>query len=303
MDGIPFRKLANLYGISQGKAFSQIEAEMDQLPENTYLSATYCNRWSGILNVDGKYIKIKGYPKKIPFVYCLDFLTHDLPVGVLAPSESYQIFLRLFRLLKTINYPLRVVICDDSSALKLALTRVYPKARAQLCHNHYFENLRQYLSIRTDEHFHPFFYELKEAFRTKHHPNKREALLSHITYKYGRKDETLLGIMADIENRKDELFAYKDFKNCPSTNNIIESYNSHLQGRLKTIKGFQGFHSAERWLNAWMIRRRTKAFTDCDKPFKHLNGKCSLEKTLKKDQKWPFILGIKSSKNALDSER
>jgi len=303
MDGVPFRKLANLYGISQGKAFGQVESEMDQLPENTYLSATYCNRWSGILNVDGKYVKIKGYPKKIPFVYCLDFLTHDLPVGVLAPSESYQIFLKLFRLLKTLNYPLRVVICDDSSALKLALNRIYPKARVQLCHNHYFENLRQYLSIRTEEKYRLFFNELKIAFGTKYHPLKREAILSAINYRYGRKDETILGIMADIIKRNGELFAYKDFKDCPSTNNIIESYNSHLQGRLKTIKGFQSFHSAERWLNAWMIRRRTKAFTDCDKPFKHLNGKCSLEKTLKKDQKWPSILGIKSSKNALDSER
>jgi hypothetical protein len=52
-----------------------------------------------------------------------------------------------------------------------------------------------------------------------------------------------------------------------------------------------------------MIRRRTKNFTDCDKPFKHLNGKCSLEKTLKKDQKWPSILGIKFAKNAPIPER
>jgi len=206
-------------------------------------------------------------------------------------------------LLKAINYPLRIVVCDDSSALKLALNRVYPKARVQLCYNHYFENLRQYLSIRTDDHFRPFFYKLKEAFSTKHHPLKREAKLSAINYKYGRKDETLLKVMADIERRKDELFAYKEFNSCPSTNNIIESYNSHLNGRLKTIKGFQSYHSAERWLNAWLIRRRTKVFTDCDTPFKHLNGQCSLSQTLKKDQPWPLILGIKSPKNAPISER
>ena len=303
MDGVPFRKLADLYGISQGKAFSQVESEMDQLAENTYLSKTLCSHWSGILNLDGKYVKVKGFSKKIPFVYGLDFLTHDLPVGLLAPSENSQIFLKLFRLLKAISYPLKVVICDDSSALRLALKRVYPEAKIQLCHNHYFENLRGYLSIRTSDHFRPFFNELKAAFSTKHHPKKREAALAHITYKYARVDETILGIMADIQLRENELFAYKLIKNCPSTNNIIESYNSHLNGRLKTIKGFQSFHSAERWLNAWLIRRRTKNFTDCDNPFKHLNGKCSLEKTLKKDQKWPSILGVKTRKNALDSER
>lgn len=209
----------------------------------------------------------------------------------------------MFRLLKTINYPLQIVVCDDSSALKLALKRVYPKAKAQLCHTHYFENLRQYLSIRTSDIYQPFFNELHAAFRTKHHPEKRLALLARINYKYARNDETILGIMADIEKRKDELFAYKSVKNCPATNNIIESYNSHLQGRLKTIKGFQSFCSAERWLNAWLIRRRVKNFTDCDAPFKHLNGKCSLSQTLKKDQKWPAILGIKTPKNAPNSER
>jgi len=116
------------------------------------------------------------------------------------------------------------------------LVRVYPEAKIQLCHNHYFENLRQYLSIRTEEKFQPFFYELKEAFKTKHHPKKRQALLAHITYKF-RNNQTILGIMVDIEKRSDELFAYKQIKGCPSTNNIIESYNSHLNGRLKTIKG------------------------------------------------------------------
>jgi ribosomal protein L37AE/L43A len=95
IDGVPFRKLASLYEISQAKAYRQVEAEMDLLPENTYLSATYCNRWSGILNIDGKFVKVKGYPKKIPFVYILDFLTHDLPAGLLVPSESYQAFLKV----------------------------------------------------------------------------------------------------------------------------------------------------------------------------------------------------------------
>jgi len=206
-------------------------------------------------------------------------------------------------LLKSIGYPLRIVICDDSSALKLALARIYPKARVQLCQNHYFENLRQYLSIRTEEKYRPFFYELKKAFSTKYHPLKREAKLSAVNYRYGRKDETILGIMAGIINRNDELFAYKKVKNCPSTNNIIEGYNSHLQGRLKTIKGFDSYHSAERWLNAWMIRRRVKTLTDCDTPFKHLNGKCSLSQTLKKDQEWPSILGVKLPKNQPEMKR
>ena len=59
---------------------------MDSLPENTWLSANYCNRWSGRLVVDGKYVKVKGYDQKIPFIYGIDYLTHDIPVGLLAPT-------------------------------------------------------------------------------------------------------------------------------------------------------------------------------------------------------------------------
>ena len=276
---------------------------MDQLPDNTYLSAGSCNRWSGILNLDGKYVKVKGYDKKIPFIYGIDFPTHDLPVGVLAPSENTLIFLKLFHLLRSIKYPLRVVVCDDSDALRIALKQVYPKAKIQLCHNHYFENLRQYLSVRTNDTYKPFFTELKKSFNPKYHYFKRQAKLSHVNYQYAKDHKTLLPIMTDIIAREGELFAFKKIKNCPSTNNIIEAYNSHLAGRLKTIKGFDSYRSAERWLNAWLIRRRTKNFTDCDIPFKHLNGRCSLSMTIKKHQNWPQMLGLKPPKNALKMKR
>lgn len=303
IDATPHRKLAAQLDFSHAKSYRKIEAEMDLLPENTYLSAHYCNRWSGILNLDGKHIKIRGYEKKIPFVYSIDFLTHDLPVGVLAPSENTMVFLKLFRLLKTINYPLQIVVCDDNEAIKIALKQVYPKARLQLCHNHYFENLRQLLQTRTDPTYRSFLFALKDAFRPKYHYFKRQAKLSSINYQYARNNPILLSIMAEIIRREDDLFAFKKVKHCPSTNNIIEAYNSHLNGRLKTIKGFDSFHSAERWLNAWLIRRRTKNFTDCDIPFKHLNGICSLSKTIKKDQNWPQILGLKPPKNAPKMKR
>ena len=68
-------------------------------------------------------------------------------------------------------------------------------------------------------------------------------------------------------------------KHTPRTNNLIESFNSHLQGRLKTIKGFESFNHAELWLNAYFLRRRTKKFTDCEGKFKSLNGKSSIEIT------------------------
>lgn len=270
-------------------------AEMDALPENTKLTAEYCNRYSGILNVDGKYVNVKGYEKKIPFIYGIDFLTHDIPVGVLAPSESGEAFLRFSRLLKTVHYPLRVVICDDAPALQPALLHYFPKAKIQMCHTHYVENIRQRIRLRTETQYRHFFHSLmKHVFEEPTNEEERNVGLRHVWDKHVRDDLLLQTIVLDAEKRRSALFQYQSIPRCPKTNNMIESFNSHLQGRLKTIKGFQSFKSAERWLNAWMLRRRTKAFTDCQAPFTHLNGRTSLSVTTKKDGPRPPLIASTS---------
>jgi hypothetical protein len=263
---------------------------MDLLPDNTRLTLDTCNRWSGILNVDGKHVAVKGYERKIPFIYCLDFLKHDIPVGVLAPSENGEAFLKLFRLLKTVGYPLKVVICDDTSALKPALFHYFSKARVQLCHTHYLENIRQVIRFRTEETYRHFFHSLvKHVFEEPHNDSERDLGLQHVWDTHAKDNLLLQTILLDVEKRREELFCYQTIPRCPKTNNIIESFNSHLQGRLKTIKGFQTFRSADRWLNAWMLRRRTKPFTDCEAPFTHLNGKTSLSQTTKKGTSAPSL--------------
>lgn len=295
MDGISFRKLADQTNSSPASVWRQVQSEMMQLPTNSWISAKYCERWSGRLNIDGKYVAVKGYDQKIPFIYGIDYLTHDIPVGILGPSENEQIFRKFFKLLKACRYPLTIAICDETAALKRPLLEIYPKARIQLCQNHYIENIRQYLSVRTNDRYQKFFSEFRLLFSPKVNVFKREAMLRSLYYTYCHKgkDETIQALLVDVERRKDGLFAYDHRINqCPHTNNIIKSFNSHLNGRLKTIKGFQSFSSADCWLNAWMIRRRTKAFTDCDTPFKHLNGKTSLELVLKKEADWPLILGV-----------
>ena len=271
---------------------------MNHLPENTWLSREYCNRWSGRLVVDGKYVKVKGYEQKIPFIYGIDYLTHDIPVGLLVPSENEWAYVQFFNLLKTLGYNLQIVICDDNGAAKPALKRIYPTVPVQLCHTHYLENIRQLLNIRTDPTYRAFFFELKEGFTKQIHRSRRESYFRNMLYVYGR--HTLAQtILVDIANRYHYLFAYElnYMKHCPNTTNIIEGSNSHLQARLKSIKGFESFKSAERFLNAWMIRRRTKPFTDCEAPFKHLNHHMPIEMSIKKQAQWPDILGVHFPEN------
>ena len=246
--------------------------------------------------MDGKYIAVRGYEQKIPFIYGIDYLIHDIPLGDLFPAEDEMAFVSFFAKLKEIGYPLRAVVADDRKGLKPALSRVFPRARLQLCHVHYLENVRRNLNIRTEEKYQDFFYALRRIFRKA---RSEEQVFQELRFIRTNDDSLLLNILAEVRNRMADLFCFRQVQDCPNSTNLIESYNSHLQGRLDTIKGFQGFGSARTWLNAWLIRRRVKPLTDCQFPFKHLNKHASLELTIKKQARWPNVLtnlGIKKVK-------
>lgn len=296
---MPFRKLGDENSLGGAQAYNRVAAELVQLPDNTQLTKDICgmDRMSGIFVTDGKFVKVRGFEEKIPCVYGLDYLTHDPIANVLAPSESVATYRKLFQKLKDMEYPLKAVVCDDRGAVETALKGIYPLAKIQLCQNHYLENIRKLLHIRTDETYHHFFNSLKLHVFTE---PKTEAEvvtgLRHVWDNHAKDNQTLRMILLDIRDRMSELFARFHIPNCPNTTNIIELYNSHIQARLKSIKGFKSFPAADVWLNGYFIRRRTKHLTDCQGKFKPLNGHASLELTIKKQAQWPeqlTKLGIK----------
>jgi len=297
IDGIPFRKLGDEYGLSGKQAYIRVFAELRTLPDNTALTQECCIYTSGILIIDGKYVKVRGFKEKIPFMYAIDYETHDILFGILAPSESIQAFLECFRLLKQLNYPLRVVVADDRSTLPLALKQVYPDIPLQLCQNHYVENIRKILHIRSEKTHHHFFNSLKKhVFDEYENDEQLNIALHHLLTNRCENMEIRQMIVMEIDRRRKELFTYTTISNCPKDTNLIELFNSHFNARLKSLKGFKTLDHAQLWLNGLLLRRRTKPFTDCSPKFKHLNGKCSLEMSIKKQAPWPDILGLKAPK-------
>ncbi|KKR84038.1 MAG: hypothetical protein UU31_C0011G0016 [Candidatus Uhrbacteria bacterium GW2011_GWA2_41_10] len=303
VDGLPFRKLGQEECLSPAQTFARVLREMESLPSNTEISKQFCDpsKWSGILNLDGKYVKILSIKspnkKSIPWLWGVDFSSHDFPLGLLVSSEDEKAFLRYFQQLKKMDYPLKVVVCDSVFPLQSALFQIFPEAKIQLCHTHYLENIRKLLNTRTDPTYRHFFHSLvKWIFRLPKTKEERELGFAHLFHKYAKGDLLLEGILLHIRNHEETLFVYQSIPDCPATNNIIESFNSHLKGRLKTMKGFQTFLSARTFLNAWLLRRRTSPFTDCDRPFKHLNGKSPLQITIKDGIPWPQIPGIQAPK-------
>jgi transposase-like protein len=248
-------------------------------------------RFCGILIIDGKYVAVKGFNAKIPFVYGIDYLTHDIPYGDLFVAEDEAAFSQFFQKLYDLGYDIKIVVADDRPGIKQALNKVFPYARLQLCQNHYKENIRINLRVRSEERYRHFFNSLNlHVFIEGTDDKTIDAGLDHVLRNHAAHSPKLQDIIWEIKRRREALFNYLKVKDCPNNTNLIELYNSHLNGRLKTIKGFQSFASAKQWLNAYLIRRRTKQLTDCEGKFKYLNKHCSLEFTIKKQATWPDIL-------------
>lgn len=280
LSGASFRTLALAHDVSVGTAYMQVTKLRDGLPHCADITRQYCSRFCGILLVDGKYIMVKGYDRKIPVLYGIDYLTHDIPTYIFSIAENYQTCLSFFQSLKLLLYPLQAVVCDDNQNIYQAARKVYPDCVVQLCHNHYKETIRATLSVRTDPTYIPFMREIEELFVKRRSREEFAHMAGKLVHHYGG-DIRCMSVLADIQRRLPLLTGYMHQKRTPRTTNLIESFNSHLQGRLSSIKGFQSFKHADAWLNAYFLKRRLTPFTDCEKTFRFLNGKTSLSQTMK----------------------
>lgn len=286
LKGASIRTLARVIGKSIAATYERVVRELSGLPHNNDVTLSYCNpkRFCGFLVVDGKFVAVKGYDQKIPFIYGIDYLTHDIPICMLAPSENYQALVQFFTKLKNTGYELLAVICDDNESIRMAARAVYPGVIVQLCHVHFLENIRRTLKVRSEETYRSFLADLEEKIFDL--PYLGHANLErHIRWRAPRHYDFQYSDLLTGYVKAEQLF----HNGCPRTTNLIESYNKQLNGRLKTIQGFQSFKTAERWLSAWILARRLTPFTDCRGRFKRLNGNCSLENTRMKKYRLPKL--------------
>jgi len=267
-----FRSLADKYNLSVGTTYNKCFKALENLPHCADITRQYCSKYSGILLVDGKYISVKGYERKIPFIYGIDYLTHDIPTYIFSIAENFVTLKKFFASLRLLNYPLEYLVSDDNVNILNACLDVYPTVKFQLCTNHFKENIRKSLNVRTDPTYKPFMCKIEDLFSVKRSEDDFNRVAKNILNQY-RYDNNIVPILLDIEKRKYDLMGYTRI---PRTTNLIESFNSHFQAKFKTLKGFESFQHADLWINGYIIKRRTRVFTDCTGKFKHLNGRNSL---------------------------
>ena len=280
LSGISFRNLAELNECSVGTAYNKVEKGLKELPTCIDVTRWYCQKFQGVLLVDGKYVKVKKNTRKIPILYGVDYKTHDIPHYRLMKAEDYLNCKKFFESLKLTDYHLQAVVCDDNNNIYNAAKYVFPNVVIQLCHVHFLRNAKYSLDLDANEYhqiFYPALSKLLIEKRSKVDFEKKAANL----VKLFSKDETCSSILIDLARKQSLLQGYLHHKGTPTTTNLIESMNSHLESRVRPLKGFESFKHADLWLNAYFLRRRMKKYTDCSGKFRRLNGKTSLEITKK----------------------
>jgi len=288
LDGLSFGKLSAKYGISKTKVYRLVHEELKRLPFNNEFTFTHCNRFSSIFLFDGKYIHVKGYTKKIALLWGIDYFRHDIPVFSLAPSENYQSWGRFFSYFRIICHFPTYFCCDDNQPLKAAARHAFPQVKIQTCANHLKENVRRLLNTRTDPLYAPVISRLADVIGVKRSSKDFTKRMFALFHDY-RSDSRVLSILTDIERSHHELLAYRNIKNAPITTNLMECYNSHLESRLFSLKGFESYRHAKLWLNGYILKRRYAKLTGCTGYFRRLNGCKPVEKTKKLGSVLPIL--------------
>lgn len=284
LDGLSFRSLAVKYGISHMTAWRICEEELKKLPNDNQFTHTYCNRFSHIFLFDGKYFNVANQAYDWVLLWGVDYFRHDIPVFTIAPSENYQNWRKFFSYFRILNVYPQLLVCDDNTNLKMAARSAFPTVKVQTCYNHFKENIRRSLRIRSDK-----------TYRYKDFMRRIESIISSsqkianhtfnhwlwILYRDYQYDPVCLQILTTVEKYKEELLAYRGVRQAPVTTNLIEGMNGHLEARLQKLRSFQSVTYARLWLNGYILKRRFTKFTDCSGKFRFLRGKTGVQMTKK----------------------
>jgi len=284
LDGLSFRKLAFRYRMSHMKIWRICEEELRKLPNNNQFTHKYCNRFSKIFLFDGKYFNVASEKHDWVLLWGIDYLRHDIPVFTVAPSENYQSWGKFFSYFRILECYPQLLVCDDNVNLKMAARKHFPQVKIQTCFNHFKENIRRDLHVRSDKtnKYKNFMRRIESILNSSQ--KLSDQTFNHwlfTLYRDYHQDPLCLSILTNTEKYKQELLAYRGIPQAPLTTNLIEGMNGHLEVRLQALRSFQTIQHARLWMNGYILKRRFTKFTDCRGRFKYLKGKAGVEMTKK----------------------
>lgn len=196
--------------------------------------------------------------------YC-EFLAYDTSIGLvnrchLKGGETTWGYRQIFKELKALGYEIKVVVSDGGTGIYSAL-RHFGIKKHQRCHIHLLRDLKTGLRMRRKR---------PKTVLRKYYWVKYAKLVLNSADNYQLElrlkhfDRVVFAMWlggGDIELNSIKGFIrtlpiaftfmqYQKFWNIPKTTNVLEGYISHLNTRLKTMRGLKSPANAGRVLNA-----------------------------------------------------
>jgi len=218
------------------------------------------------LVIDAKHVPVKGVD------YC-EFLAYDTNIGLVnrchqKGGETTWGYRKIFKKLKAVGYEVRVVVSDGGTGIYSAL-RAFGIKRHQRCHIHLLRDFKTGLRIHAKK---PRivlrkYYWVKYAKLILNSRDESQLVLRLEHFKRvvftmwtGGGDVELNSVNGFIRTLS-LAFTFMDYQklwNIPKTTNVLEGYISHLNARLKTMRGLKSPANAGRILNAihYFLRKK-----------------------------------------------
>lgn len=278
-----YRVLARLHCLSKTTILKTVLEVISELASPKVIAALLNPNWSGIISVDGKYIRTfdwsveyfkltareRRFAHKTVLLAGIDVLTKDIPYFRLGDEETMIDLVMFFRGLKEVNYDLRVLITDGNPDIVRAARKVYgTEFKHQLCHKHFLETLKVYAK---DEN------EAQSADTERLVELIGRALKKRYHIEFSGRTETQEKIVRYYDKHYEQLSVWVKIPSVPRTNNHIENLFRQFNLRLKTINIFRNYQNTEKYLNALILARRFTKFECCRGRNKMKNGKAPLE--------------------------
>jgi hypothetical protein len=303
-DHSSYRTIERRDGPSKPTAIQQVHAIAAGVKSSAWIAKNLQPKWRGVLCMDGTYVRVKNffaelarerawYPgedkkflHKLIALISTDYHTRDLPHYSIGDNENMIDCVLHFQQLKENGYALDVLVRDGSQIIESAARHVYGASfSSQLCHHHFLDKFDVALATqgrtarecdairelrgRVCSIIHGPDIELACQRVNAFHRERQRYCVSEITEELSER------FLRDFECLTMYLQYPRGF--VPTTVNVAENVNKQLKDRIKPMCMFQSIQSAENYLKLWCLKRRFQKFTDCKKPFTHLNGRAPLE--------------------------
>jgi hypothetical protein len=292
------RALGRRHGASRTRVMKIVHRAARGVPTSFEIAQRFRPLWSGILVVDGKYVRVfdplsakldrralseeERRRLNLKVWLCgIDAMTGDLPHYSLADEETKIDLVLFFRALKKIGYVLRVLVCDGNDHILEAARHVYGEGfLVQRCTRHFLEGLRRKAAEAglsgepATSALIALIQAIVEARTLEEAATRRTALRAkRLRHPFHRQ------IVAELERQLPTLATHLLHPGLfiPHTTNEIENLFRQLNLRLRSLGRFGRFRYANDYLNAWAFWRRTTPFTDCRGIRRKRNGKSPLE--------------------------